>query len=126
MAPIQLADREAVKFLQGANSVRDGHIVRLSIREVESQSVVNLVFHARNGNVYNLELSGSVAFDYNFSSEYTPQQIAMVKCLWTDDGYFYLSLDPWKEDEAFVPEQDNDWFKSKSVTLTAEPIEILG
>jgi hypothetical protein len=49
-----------------------------------------------------------------------------VKCLWTDDGYFYLSLDPWKEDEAFVPEQDNDWFKSKSVTLTAEPIEILG
>ena len=53
-----------------------------------------------------------------FTSEYTPQQIEFVKCLWTEDGYFYLSLDPWMENEAFISEQDNDWFKSKSIKVT--------
>lgn len=115
---MQLTDRDAVEFLSGENTVRDGYIVSLSIREVDWQSVVNLGFRTSNEIVYHLELSGSVTFDYNFTSEHTPQQIEMVKCLWTYDGYFYLSLDPWKESEAFVSEQDTDWFKSRSVTLT--------
>ena len=115
---MQLTDRDAVEFLSGENTVRDGRIVSLSIREVDWQSVVNLGFRTSNEIIYNLELGGSVTFDYNFSSAYTPQQIEMVKCPCTDDGYFYLSLDPWKESEAFISEQDTDWFKSKSVKLT--------
>jgi len=120
---MQLTDRDAVEFLSGENTVRDGYIVSLSVREVDWQSVINLVFHTRTGITYNLELSKSVTFDYNFTSENTLQQIGFVKCVWTDDGYFYLSLDPWKESEAFISEQDTDWFKSKSVKLSVERLE---
>jgi hypothetical protein len=123
---MRLEDQDAVKFLAGENSVRDGYLVSFSIRDVEWQSVVNLVFHVPRGtagNLYRLELRGDVEFGYYFSSEYASEQIPMVKCLWTDDGHFYLSLDPWKESEAFISEQDNDCFKSKSVTLTVERTE---
>jgi hypothetical protein len=115
-----LENQKVVKFLNGVNSVRDGNLVSLSIREVEWQSVVNLIFHVprgTEGNVYDLELREIVAYDYNFTSEHTPHQIEMVKCLWTGEGHFYLSLDPWKESELFISEQDNDFFKSKSVKL---------
>jgi hypothetical protein len=118
---MQLTDRDAVAFLWGENTVRDGYIVSLSIREVDWEPVVTLVFRTSTEKIYNLELSRSVTFDYNFSSEYTPYQIGFVKCIWTEDDYFYLSLDPWLEREAFVSEQDTDWFKSKSVKLTVIP-----
>ena len=122
---MQVVDQEAVRFLNGVNSVRDGYLVSLSVQdgEVESTRLVNLTFNVprgTEGNVYKLELRGVVEFGYDFSSENTLQQIEMVKCLWTDDGYFYLSLDPWKESEPFVSEQDNDRFKSKSAKLTVE------
>jgi hypothetical protein len=124
---MQLQDQDVVRFLHG-NSVRDGYLLGLSIREgkVEKwEHVVTLTFNVPRGtegegNHYTLELSGIVKYDYNFNSDYTPQQIPMVKCLWTDDGLFYLSLDPWKESEAFVSDQDNDCFLSKSAKLTVE------
>ena len=122
---MQLEDQDVVRFLRGVNSVRDGNIVGLSVHkgDVEWNPVVHLVFHVpagTEGDVYRLELSGSVEFDYNFTSEYSLQQIAFVKCLWTADERFYLSLDPWKESEDFISEQDSDCFKSKSVKLTVE------
>jgi hypothetical protein len=119
---MQLQDQEAVRFLNGVNSVRDGNLVGLSVRagEHEWEPTVTLTFNVprgTEGNLYALELSGAVEFEYDFSSENTLQQIAMVKCLWID-GHFYLSLDPWIESEAFISKQDHDCFKSKAAKLT--------
>lgn len=121
---MQLQNQDAVAFLRGANSVRDGKLVALSIHEdVESAPTVCLKFHvprALEGSRYTLELSGALEFEYGFCSEYVFQGIAFVKCLWTNEGLFYLSLDPWREDEDFISEQDNDCFKAKSVKLIVE------
>jgi hypothetical protein len=120
--PSQFQDQEAVRFLSGPNSVRDGNLVGLSIRtgDNEWESIVTLTFNVprgTEGNLYALELSEAVEFEYDFTSENTLQQIAMVKCLWVD-GHFYLSLDPWKESDAFISKRDNDCFRSKSAKLT--------
>jgi hypothetical protein len=118
---MRLENQDVVNFPSGHNTVRDGYLVTLSVREVEWQPVVTLSFRVpqgSKGSCYDLELSGEVKFDYNFSSESTPDQIGFVKCLWTADGCFYLSLDPWMERESFVSDQDSDWFKSKSAVLT--------
>lgn len=120
---MQLRDLDVVKYLNGANSIRDGYLVNLSYSEgdIKTASMVRLTFNVprgADGNAYELELSGLVGFEYNFCYEYTPQQIEMVKCLRTDEGHFFLSLDPWKESEAFISKKDNDYFRSKSVKLT--------
>jgi hypothetical protein len=119
---MQLEDQDAVRFLRGVNSVRDGNIVGLSILpgDVEWEPLIQLTFNVpqgTDGDYYVLTLRGMVKFDYNFTSEYRIEQIAFVKCLWTAEDQFYLSLDPWKEGEDFISEQDNDCFQSKSVTL---------
>lgn len=126
---MQLEDQDAVKFLSGVNSVRDGYLVSLSVRQVGLQPVVNLTFHVPRGtagNLYDLELSGIAEYGYHFTSDHTPHQIEMVKCLWTDDGYFYLSLDPWNEAERFISDRDNDRFKSKAAKLTVGNLDISG
>ena len=127
---MELQDQEAVEFLNGRNSVRDGNLVGLSIGagDDEWDPIVTLTFNVprgTEGNWYVLELSGTVGFEYDFSDENTLQQIAMVKCLWVD-GHFYLSLDPWKESEAFISKQDNDCFTSKSVKLAVTRIDTAG
>jgi hypothetical protein len=117
---MQLEDDAAIKFLQGSNSVRDGYLVALSVETPESSTVLVLKFHVPRsscGSDYTLRLTCDLSFDYGFCSEHSLSQIEMVKCLETDDGYFYLSLDPWKKDENFISSQDNDWFKSRSVLL---------
>ena len=119
---MQLEDQDAVRFLRGVNSVRDGNIVGLSILpgDVEWEPLIQLTFNVpqgTDGDHYVLTLRGMVKFDYNFTSEHSIEQIAFVKCLWTAEDQFYLSLDPWKESEDFISEQDNDCFQSKSVTL---------
>jgi len=119
---MRFVDKDVAHFLNGANSVRDGKLVSLSIQDgkTESERHITLIFHVprgTEGDVYNLQLGGDLQFDYAFSSEYVWSQIEMVKCLWTDDSVFYLSLDPWDERERFISQDDNDWFRSKSTTL---------
>jgi hypothetical protein len=120
-----------VQFLRGVDSVRDGKLVGLSILPGDNEwdPILQLTFsvpHGTQGDVYILTLSGSVKFDYQFSSEYSLNEIAFAKCLMTSDGEFYISLDPWKEDENFISEQDNDWFKSHSVRLEVERANAAG
>ena len=110
-------------FIAGDNSVRDGRLRGLAIRQGANpwDDVLVLTFEVpagTEGSHYSLELSGELSFDYGFDSENTLSEIAMAKCLWTDDGYFFLSLDPWKESERFISEQDNNVFKCRTVLLT--------
>jgi hypothetical protein len=86
----------------------------------EWEVVLQIMFDVPSGaygNRYDLTLWGNLLFNYDFSSEYTLQEIAFVKCLWTEEGKFYLSLDPWKESERFASERDNNCFRSNSVSL---------
>ena len=119
---MRLEGPDAVEFLRGVNGVRDGRLTALSLREANWKYFVSLTFDVplgTEGTLYRLDLGEMLHFDYQFSIDSTPQEIAFVKCLWTDEG-FYLSLDPWQESEAFVSYQDNDCFRSRFVTLTIE------
>lgn len=119
---MHLSGKDVADFLSGANSVRDGRLIELSLSQGENEwdAILRLTFDVptgAQGDKYDLILWGDLSFDYEFSSESTLQEIAFVKCLWLDDATFYLSLAPWKESERFASEQDNDCFWSKSVTL---------
>ena len=119
---MQLHDQDVVDFLSGPNTVRDGTLVGLVLTQGENEwdPVLHLTFDVplgSQGNTYVLTLRGNLSFDYDFSSESTLEQIAFVKCLWIE-GQFHLSLDPWMESERFVSEQDNDYFRSRSASLT--------
>lgn len=117
-----LSGKDLADFLSGANSVRDGRLIELSLSQGENdwETVLRLTFdvpHSTQGAKYDLTLWDDLSFDYDFSSESTLQEIAFVKCLWINEETFYLSLDPWKESERFASDQDNDCFRSRSVTL---------
>ena len=119
---MQLSGKDVVVFLSGPNSVRDGRLIQLSLHQGQNEwdAILRLTFDVPNstqGGKYELTLWGDLSFDYEFSSESTLQEIAFVKCIWIDEATFYLSLDPWKECERFASEQDNDCFRSRSVTL---------
>jgi hypothetical protein len=120
---MQFSGKDVVEFLRGANTVRDGNLTGLTLAPGETgwDVVLHLTFQvprSPRGDRYDLALQGDLSFGYDFSSETTLGQIAFVKCLWTDEATFYLSLDPWKESEPFPSTEDGDWFRSKFVSLT--------
>lgn len=118
---MQLSDRNAVDFLSGEDTVRDGYLISLCLTQGENvwDTILHLSFITREGHdaQYDLTLSGEVSFDYAFSSEFTLSQIAFVKCLWTGDNVFYLSLNPWRETERFISDRDEAWFRARSAVL---------
>ena len=119
---MQIQGKDVVDFLRGENSVRDGRLVGLSLGQGDREwdVVLRLTFDVptgKEGDRYELTLWGNLSFSYEFSSERALEEIAFVKCLWTSESKFYLSLDPWKEGERFVSEQDSDCFSSDRVTL---------
>ncbi|MNR09171.1 hypothetical protein D3C85_1253610 [compost metagenome] len=120
---VKFSDAEVADFLSGENTVRDGRLVGLTLARGDNEwdVVLNLVFEVprgANGDKYDLTLWGDLSFAYEFSSETMLSEIAFMKCLWTDEGTFYLSLDPWKETERFPSEKDGSCFRSKSASLT--------
>jgi hypothetical protein len=115
---MELAGEDAVKFLNGPDTIRDGMLVALAVWHANTDPVIELTFMKENsGRVVILELWGVQEFDFAWSKEHF-HVIEMVKCLLTDAGEFYLSLDPYDEREQFVSENDNDCFRSKFVKLT--------
>lgn len=120
---MKLSDADVVDFLSGMNTIRDGRLVGLTLArgEKEWDVVLNLSFEVPRGAIgdkYDLTLSGDLSFAYEFSNEQMLSEIAFVKCLWTDEATFYLSLDPWKESERFPSEKDGSCFRAKSASLT--------
>ncbi len=125
---MELKDKAVVEFLEGVNSVRDGKLLSLSIiRDVADwEPLIQLVFHvpqSTEGDRYVLTLSGNVRFEYTFNSE-NIEYISFCKCLWDEaGGEFYISLEPLRECERFISDDDEDWFHSKSATLLVERTE---
>jgi hypothetical protein len=120
---VQLRDKAAVDYLNSANTVRDGRLVglRLASAEDEWDVVLHLSFDVPmglDGDSYELVLRDELVFEYSFSNEIMLDQIEHMKCLWTDDGAFYLSLDPYDEREQYPTDQDNECFRAKSALLT--------
>lgn len=120
---MKLSDADAVDFLSGVNSIRDGRLVGLTLAKGENEwdVVLNLAFEVPRGAIgdrYDLTLWGDLSFAYEFSSEEMLSEIPFMKCLWTDEATFYLSLDPWKESERFPSEKDGSCFRSKFASLT--------
>jgi len=70
-----------------------------------------------------LELSGVREVIFNWAGEGFPHYVAMLKCLWTSDNEFYLSLDPYDERDVSPSNDDNEVFRSSSVVMTVETLE---
>ncbi len=117
---IELEGVDVVKYLNGRDTVRDGTLVGFSVRDLNLASVIDLIFERRAGRTVKLELRDVQEFDYTYARGNHPDQIEMLKCIMTDTGDFYMSLDPYDEREAFVSEKDNDYFRSKFVRLTMQ------
>jgi hypothetical protein len=120
---LELEGLDVVKYLCGHNSVRDGTLVSLSVQGIGAEPIITLVFEIPRETqvrVVKLELRDVQEFDYGFTKENPPSVIALVKCLMTDTGDFYLALDPYDENEAFVSDKDNEFFRSKIVKLTEQ------
>lgn len=120
---MQLRDKAVVDYLNSANTVRDGRLagLRLASAEEEWDVVLHLSFDVPmglDGDTYELALWDELVFEYAFSNDIMLNQIELMKCLWTDDGFFYLSLDPYDERERYPTDQDNECFRAKSALLT--------
>ena len=114
---------DVVKYLNGHNSVRDGALVGFSIQQIITEPVIELVFEvSRAGGVHTvkLELRDIQEFQYDYSKEDPQYVIEALKCIMTDTGDFFLSLDPYDEHEAFISDKDGDFFRSKFVKLTTQ------
>ena len=112
---------DAVQYLNGHGSVRDGALVDLAIRGISSSPTIELIFEVptkAGPRVLKLELRDVLEFSYSYLSENPPVVIEFVKCLATEAGDFYLSLDPYDEREAFISEKDNEFFRSRIAKLT--------
>jgi hypothetical protein len=119
---MEFEGQEAVTYLTGWNTIRDGSLVAMHLQNADTEPVINLTFHVeRDGavRIVELELCGVQDFNYQYFSD-GPVEISHMKCLWTSEGQFFLSLDPYDERELFISERDNDFFRSKSVKLRTD------
>jgi hypothetical protein len=117
---MELEGLEVVKYLSGYNTVRDGILVSLSFHNLGTGPVVELTFETsrRSGTrTVKLVLEDIEEFDYSYAAQNPPDVIEFVKCLMTEQGEFYLSLDPFDERETFISKKDNEFFRSRSVKL---------
>lgn len=131
-ATMVLEGQDVVKYLSGRDTVRDGALVSFVIQNIGSVEdisapVIELVFHVPQDTgvrIVKLELRDIQEFSFAYTKENPPDSIGFVKCLWTEDDCFYLSLDPYDEWEAFISEEDNDFFRAKSVKLSTSGTEV--
>jgi hypothetical protein len=121
---MELVGQDAVKYLAGFGSVRDGVLISLTVGSLDTEPVIELVFNAprkgagnSRGRIVTIELREIREFQYSYDRRDRQQDIALVKCLMTDEGDFFLSLDPYDEREAFVSDKDNDSFRSRFVKV---------
>jgi hypothetical protein len=120
MTVLRFEDEAVVEVLTGLNTIRDGYLERISAREYDYRLVVELGFYVPDrslGNYYDLRLSDVQDIDYCFTRDRAASQIGSLKCIWTAQEEFYLSLDPWLESEMFASAQDADCFRAKHVQL---------
>ena len=117
---MQLTGADVVKYLTGHKTVRDGSLVNFNVRDVHENAVVDLEFEVPHGDDIRrvkLELREIQEFNYGYSIEHSAV-VEFLKCLTTETGDFYLSLDPYEEWDPLPSDKDNDYFSAKSVTLT--------
>jgi hypothetical protein len=103
---------DVLSFLAGRNSLLDAKLASLFICERDDSVAVELFFTARRGAEYDrirLGFECVMEFDFTYSSDYTFGNVEGLKFAMTDDGQFYLSIDPdpssngpCKEDRDFV------------------------
>jgi hypothetical protein len=108
--------------IEVANSLRDGVLVSLSIKRpsYEADQTIELVCEKeRNGRVSVVTVTLEGIKEYQFEGGGGSAWIEMIKCLWTPDGDFYMSLDPYDEREP-PTESDGDVIRATTVRMTIQ------
>ena len=120
---ITLQGVDAVDYLRGPNSPRDGSLVSMSIEQPSTAPTIKLTFQIPRceGGFRSVEvtLTEVEEYEYSFSNSDPHTYLEEFKCLMTETGDFYISLDPYDEREAFISDKDNHYFRSRAVKLTA-------
>lgn len=118
---MELQGRDVADYLTGPDSIRDGAVERVFIQYIWGEPIVEIVFRCRGQDaderVLILRLQEVLEFDYTFEKGNNPSVIEFVKCLITDGGDFYLSLDPHDERETFVSDRDTQYFRAKTARM---------
>lgn len=116
-----ISDEAAIVLLNGPETVRDDLLVRVEFTEPSSDdaAVVTMEFISGAGRTrrdVTLVFRGVSEFGFYYE-KYRSRDIAMFKCLKTDDGDFYVSLDPYDEHETRPNHQDGDVVRARHIDL---------
>jgi hypothetical protein len=115
-------DEQAVAMLNGPDTVRDDLLVSLVFEHPNGDLPPNvtMVFesgHGRRTRTATLIFREVVEFAFLYELQRS-QVVEMFKCLQTDQGDFYVSLDPYDEREQFVSENDGSFVRSRHIEVT--------
>lgn len=114
---MRISDDEVLNFLKGHNSLLDGKLTSLLICERNNLVAVELFLTARDGAEYSqlrLIFEHVTGFDFTYSKDYIFGNVEDLKFLITEDGQFYLSLDP-DLSEKRASQEDRDFVRGKKL-----------
>jgi hypothetical protein len=117
---LQLYEEEAVRFLRGYGSVRDGALKSLLFYGLADDPSVELIFEvgrASSVQIVHILLTHVLSAQYCFEADDRHWQLEEFKCLKSQDGVVYISLDPYNEREDHPSDHDNHVFRAKSIAL---------
>ncbi|NKF22673.1 hypothetical protein [Solimonas marina] len=117
-----VADAEAIKILSGYDSLLDAKLMSLGIYEDKNYVSVRIVIMARPSSKYSrvtLTFKDVVDFCFSYAKEYTFGNIEDLRFEVTEDGEFYISLDP-DFSEPNKSTGDMDYVRSKNLFVELE------
>ncbi|MBN3575887.1 hypothetical protein [Vibrio neptunius] len=106
-----------VAYFSGNNSLLDSKIKRIEVLYSDSGLCINIDISMRPSSDYdNIKLSfiGCKMYSFCFSDDYCFYNVESLKFFINDDGLFYISLDPYGE-EQMMSDEDQDFILCKDV-----------
>lgn len=110
----QYKNKEVLEHFQ--YSLLSSVLNKIEIVGLNGEAVVRLSFTLTNGSKIRLELVDVIEYNFYHSSDYNFYNVASYKFFMTDNGSYYISLDPFSEKE-IVEQEDNDFIVAKEIIL---------
>ncbi len=120
-----IKDGQAVAILNGPDTVRDNLLVDVLFEHPSYDVPPNVTMVFKGGeeiDARTVTLVFREVTEFSFLYDGQSQVVEMFKCLQTDQGDFFVSLDPYDEREQFVSEKDGDFVRAKHIEMTIKPV----
>ncbi|AWF81933.1 hypothetical protein BTJ40_14470 [Microbulbifer sp. A4B17] len=106
-----------VDFFVGDNTLIDGKIEKIEVFEEKSTVSININIHMRSSATHNkvkFKFSKCKQYSFSYSEEYYFYNIETIKLFKTGDSLFYISFDPYDENDNISP-KDQDYILCKDI-----------